>query len=519
MQRLKGGFSVYKVLLVDDEDIVLQGLMRFVNWEEHGFTVAGMSTSVARALTVLESESIDLVITDIQMPIQDGIDLMRILNMEYSTIKSIVLSSHSEFSYAQQAMRLGALDYLTKPVNFKSMKKLLGNLKEMLDKERIIENEQVQELLTRSLIMNLVNGYPYNESRVAAYLNVTCPITVIQIMVFEEVEKMSEVTHELKKRFHPCQIISHKPQELLIVLESSYNPEVLSSELLAFREEYLLGKRLYIGVSEEHTGYFEIRKAVLEASKAMRFQNARNSEDVLLYKQIKLLYTESTDINHKLIPELIELLITPEKRSEFMPTLKVVLQSFEEDSDLLMENVQRFCTELLMEMDAPIQSLLLPDYQSHVQLSNILINVFSQSDVQEISNHITIYFERILDKLTRVDESQMAGELITQVKKYMELHFSEDLTLNILSEQFYINPVYLSRLFKQKANINFIDYLTSLRMNKAKELLSNSHLKVYQIAEMIGYENPRYFARVFKEYSGYTPSEFRNQKIEKESPI
>lgn len=459
-------------MLVDDEDIVLQGLTRFVNWEEHGFTVAGASTSVARALTVLESEPIDLVITDIQMPIQNGIDLMRILSTEYSAIKSIVLSSHSEFSYAQQAMRLGALDYLTKPINFKSMKELLGKLKEMLDKERIAESEQVQELLAHSLIMNLVNGYPYNEVRATTYLNVTCPITVIQIMMFEEIKKMNEVIHKFKKIFHPCQIISHKTQELLIVLESSYNPEVLSNELSTFCEEYLPGKRLCIGVSEEHIGYWEVRKAVLEARKAMRFQNARNSQDILLYKQIKLLYTESTDINSKLIPELIVLLITPEKRSEFMPTLKIVLQSFEEDSDLLLENIQRFCTELLMEMDAPIQNLPLPDYQSHVQLSNILMEIFSQKDAHEISKHIITYFERILEKLTLVDESQMAGELITQVKKYMELHFSENLTLNILSEQFYINPVYLSRLFKKKTNVKFIDYLTSLRINKAKELLS-----------------------------------------------
>lgn len=501
-------------MLVDDEDIVLQGLMRFVNWEEHGFTVVGASTSVARALTVLESEPIDLVITDIQMPIQNGIDLMRILKAEYVTTKSIVLSSHSDFSYAQQAMRLGALDYLTKPVNFKSMKVLLGKLKEKLDQEQANEDEQVQEFLARSLIMNLVNGYPYNEDRATTYLNVTCRIRVIQIMMFEEINKMHGVIDRFKKTFHPCQIISHKPEELLIVLESSYNPEVLIRKISSFREEHLPDKRFCIGISEEHSGYFEVREAVLEASKAMRFQNARKSEEVLLYQKIKSLYTESTDINSKFIPELIELLTTPEKRPQLIPRLQVILQSLEGNSALLVENVQRFCTELLMEMDAPIQSFQLPEFQSHVQLSNILMEVFGQEDIREISNHIIIYFERILEKLALVDESQKAGELITQIKRYVELHFSENLTLDVLSEKFYIHPVYLSRLFKKKANIKFIDYLTSLRMNKAKELLDQSHLKVYQIAEMIGYENPRYFARVFKDNFGYPPSEYRDQQVE-----
>lgn len=157
---------MYKVLLVDDEERVTQGMARFVPWEETGFSVVGCATSVARALVFVEKEPVDLVITDIQMPVQSGLDLIRLMKPTYPQTKYVILSAYSEFSYAQEALRLGAFDYLTKPINFGQMKTLLLKLREQLDAERRRgEGNDTRELFARTLVMNFANGYPYDVRR------------------------------------------------------------------------------------------------------------------------------------------------------------------------------------------------------------------------------------------------------------------------------------------------------------------------------------------------------------------
>ncbi len=152
---------MYKVLLVDDEEMVTQGLSRFVKWEQAGFMVAGTATSVAGALDLLEKEPVDLVITDVQMPGQNGLDLIEIMNERYPQIKTIILSGYSEFSYAQKAIRLGALDYLTKPINFSAMMDLLQQVKKKLDEEKRQsgQDDQMRELLSNTMILNIANDW------------------------------------------------------------------------------------------------------------------------------------------------------------------------------------------------------------------------------------------------------------------------------------------------------------------------------------------------------------------------
>ncbi|MEG3074264.1 MAG: helix-turn-helix domain-containing protein, partial [Ruthenibacterium sp.] len=121
------------------------------------------------------------------------------------------------------------------------------------------------------------------------------------------------------------------------------------------------------------------------------------------------------------------------------------------------------------------------------------------------------YLERLFAILREQDETRQTAELIDRVKNYIQEHFAENLTLTVLSELFYICPAYLSRLFKKKTGVNFVEYLTNLRITKGKEFLADSSLMIYTVSEMVGYENPRYFSRLFKESVGCSPQEYRNK--------
>lgn len=502
---------MYKVLLVDDEKLVIQGLARFVPWNEAGYAVAGTATSVARALTFLENETVDLVITDIQMPVQNGLDLLRILKEQYPHVKTIILSGYSEFAYAQQALRLGALDYLTKPVNFGAMKALLERVRATLDEENARDDgdSKMQELLAHTLIMNFANGLAYDEARAAACLDTHCPVTVVRIGS-KEAAIPEELALLFRTRFAPCQVVTPGAAELLVVLEGERCFSDLRRELNDVVEQYAAVVPLCAGVSAQHAGYRELRQAALQAGKAMRYQNARSSTGVTLYEQVRGMFLETSENSDAVIRRLVELLSTPEKRPQLIPAVSASLSSLETHPDFSLAAVQRFCTELLVEMDAPIQSFALSDYPRHALLSEALMDVLSAQSVSEAGGCMEQYLQQLLQRLSAVDETKLAGELIDRVKEYIQGHYAENLTLAVLSERFYVSPVYLSRLFKRKNGTNFVEYLTALRIEKAKEFLRDPDRKIYHVAELVGYENPRYFARLFKDATGCSPQEYRS---------
>ncbi len=501
---------MYKVLLVDDEEMVTQGLKRFVPWEEEGYTVAGTATSVARALVFLESESVDLVITDIQMPVQNGLDLIRILKEKYPHIKAVILSGYSEFSYAQQALRLGAVDYLTKPINFGTMRSVLQKVRETLDEEKCqIGDDRMREVLVHTLIMNFANGYPYDEARAATCLNTGCPITVVRVSSREKEPLPESLVERFKAQFSPCQVVFQGGEEILAVLEGVQCLAELSKKLTEFVEQLDYTVPLCMGVSEQQPGYAALRVAALQAAKAMRYQNARSGTGVMLYEQVRKMFVSSEENSDEVIRELVELLAAPEKREQLIPEFSSALASMETKVGFTMEKAQHFCIEFLVELDASVERLAIPDYARHVQLSEVLMEVLAAKNMPEISGGVTRYLQQLIAKILQMDEAKMAGELIDRIKDYIQEHYAENLTLAVLSEVFFVSPVYLSRLFKRKTGTNFVEYLTDLRMEKAKSFLQDPSLKVYHVAEMVGYENPRYFARLFKEATGYVPQEYR----------
>ncbi len=512
---IQRGISLYSVLLVDDEEMVTQGLARFVPWTEAGYEVAGTATSVARALAFLENHPVDLVITDIQMPVQNGIELLRILKEQYPQIKTIILSGYSEFSYAQQALRLGALDYLTKPINFGAMKQLLEKVRSTLDAENRQQNEEgcVQEMLAQTLIMNYVNGYPYDRKRAAACLDVENPITVVRMIGKGKVALPDTVAREFQQIFCPCRIVSPSNHEFLAVLECSRASVTLHKEIDSFIAQHGGTVQLCAGVSEEQNGYELVRLAARQATKAMHYQNARSAAGVTFYEQVREIFlsTGDRDLNGaSSIRELVEMLAVPEKRPQLLSQFTGTLYSVGNKQNRSLIQAQRFCTELLVEIDASIQDLNLPNYPRHVLLSETLVEALGAESLVEINACMTQYFQQLLERLQQIDETRMAGELVDRVKGYIGAHLAENITLSVLAEIFYVSPVYLSRLFKKKTGTNFVEYLTALRIEKAKQYLNDPHLKVYHVAEMVGYDNPRYFARLFKEATGMVPQEYRS---------
>lgn len=503
---------MYQVLLVDDEEMVTQGLSRFVPWGELGFEVVGTASSADKALDFLKSHPVHLVITDVMMPVKTGLDLIEAINAEYPSVKTVILSGYSDFAYAQQAVRLGAMDYLTKPINFTAIRQLLTRVHEKLDQENLQsgENDQLRQTLTRAVLMNLANGFPMEETKIAQYLDTDCAITVLRIAGLDKKPLPGDLISDLRKTLAPCQMVSPAEGEILCILEGKRDQMSICTDL-----EHILaliavgGVSLCVGISEEFSGYLHLHLASVQAAKAMRYQKARSTAGVTLYSRMRAMYLNLKESTEQQITSLVTTLSTPDRRGYLLEEFNSVFSSLEVQPDFSTTTAQRFCTELLVEVDGVIREQLPQEYAHSGELSEILMEILSQEKPDQVRQRMVEHLQKILEDMIGSDETVKAIELIDRVKHYIQEHFAENLTLAVLSNVFFVCPAYLSRLFKKKTGINFVDYLTNLRMEKAKEFLANPAMKVYTVAEMVGYENPRYFSRIFKDATGMSPQDYR----------
>ena len=408
--------TVYQVLIVDDEEIVCRGLARFVKWEKYGFQVAGTAASGEEALSILGKKPIDLIFMDIRMPQMTGLELLKLVKEQYPQTKCVILSGYSDFSYAQEAIRNGASDYLTKPVVLKDIETLLERLSSEFthqQKESLIHTNRMEALL-----LSAVKGYSHIDPHRYDLPNLKQWYGLSMIL---KNKTFSQMEIDEKKQQMRSQISSVIPSAIFLDDELSslfallpWESDTSFDSLTALLEQLCFGlKEWSCGASSLKYGFGELQEGWEESRKAQLFHQTKPTDSIILYSNIK-------------------------------------------------QNLA--CT--------PTPAL-------------------------DISREVP-------------DEKNINKDVIQEIQNFICCHYAENISLNSLAEQFYLHPNYLSRLFKEKTGHNFVEYLTEIRMEKVKELLRSSNKKIIEICDMTGYDNPRYFSKVFKQYTGMTPREYRD---------
>lgn len=228
------------------------------------------------------------------------------------------------------------------------------------------------------------------------------------------------------------------------------------------------------GMSKCKEGILKLKEAWQEASMALHYQRASVKKNVIFYHNIEALFAEDRMETKDLTAELLCRLSNTETRNGMISWLMEALSELQ-GSGLSKTEFQTVCIRCRIELNSYLKGL-----------------------------------KWILDLLSKGDTQQISKGVIREIQIFIRGHYSENITLNMLAEQFYLHPNYLSRLFKEKTGKNFSEYLTEVRLEKAEELLRNSDYKIIEICAMTGYDNPRYFSKMFKQHTGMTPREFRD---------
>ena len=534
----------HNILIVDDEQLIRQGLRARIEYLGIDVDEIFEAENGLMALRLQEEHPIDVVITDIRMPDMDGLELIQEMQKKNNQIKFVVLSGYAEFSYAETAIRLGVKAYLLKPVSnddlkaafvkaYKEMEQTASVRQEVQMKKRMDREKQVyqQEKALNALFSSQEAGAVtreqlcklcgYDEKMWAGGAESVLYLAILHINKesFEH-QRFRPVDHELV-RFMIRNIFEEiqAPCEKLLVNSLSDTRQMygifigddkkklrMEVERIYLRMRSVLEKKmgiyLTIGVSRCRSQLEG--KETSEARQALKQRIIYGKANIYFYEDIRILGEQEFPVSQlHLLEQYIE-------HNEIFKVKNLVQEIFSE------ELVKKYGSAYLRIMWIRILNLLLHHYERRgrnaAEIEKMLQNYNLLDRIQSLQEIRQKIIEMVMECVSTESVADAnARSKIQMAIGYIQEHFAENLTVNVLAEHYGMSPNYFSSMFKKEMSRSAVNYITELRINQARELLYHSELSVVDISKKVGYEDSQYFFRVFKKYLGMTPLQYREE--------
>lgn len=406
------------ILVVDDDNIIRKGLKKLIERLSEGYEVIADFKNGRDALEYIRDNQaeVDLVVTDIKMPKMTGIELIEKVNEECEKVPLfIVLSGYDEFSYVRDSMKLGACNYLLKPIKTEELEKVLQEVENRIDEKK------------------------NKESIIKISLDI------------------------LKKDFFKKILFSKRDMEI--------NSDSILLDNIQLDENYVY-KLIVVKKFDKNSVIVNYVKMITEKYKCIEHMvfNLKNSVYILFY------------FNKKLV------------------------DSIDEITDFISDNTDMFLSEgispCILETTEEVWELR---KQAEI-IKNINDNIYSNNKIQK-------YYLGNSEKLTEIlreANNTSNNTAIRLAKEYIVNNFNKNITLKDVADEVFLSQNYLSELFKKETGEGFYDFISKYRIRKAKEILITTNLKIYEVAQKVGYNDSITFGRAFKKITGVTPNSFRN---------
>ena len=546
-----------KIFLAEDEVVVRETIKRMIPWEELGFELVGEAADGEMALPLLLRQQPDLLITDIKMPFMDGLTLARLAKKEIPGLKVVILSGYDDFNYAKQAIGIGVEDYLLKPITKNALIERLSEIRSRYEHEKT--QKEYYEKFQREM-----QSYEKNSSR--DFFEALVGGSMDMMEVYKRAEKLgldivAEAYNVLIFTMNCDEDFSGQRDEY-----SSWEAESLEllenffaghSSAMLFRSNIfsygvlLKGQRETI---EENT-----RACVDEIRKILSRQDGRREwflavgQSVERLSQIQKSYhTASRAFSQRylydeniLYYDEMETMEHPGGQAEtednaYLQKVDVnalnpaILQKFL--SNGLQEETENFVKDYFYAIgQEPMESLVFRNYVIlNVRFSVISFikglgcdtNEMESADTEEVlaesgknMESAIAYAKKMISQAIEIRDQNSGNKnrsILKTAVDFIDSHYmDEEISLNTVANVANVSSNHFSALFSQNMGQTFIEYLTSLRMNKAKELLRCTGMRSSEIAGEIGYKDAHYFSYLFKKTQGMTPSDYRKAREEK----
>ncbi|PYI51581.1 response regulator [Paenibacillus flagellatus] len=525
-----------KILLVDDEGMTRGGLKEFVDWDRLGIEVAAEAADGVEALAAFERCRPDIVLTDVRMPRLDGLEMAARLREAHPDCQIVFMSGYSDTPYLKKAIKLNAVDYIEKPVQIGELEQLLARIAERIrqDRERRLHELELVRQLSRSLPER-------TEGIVRRLLALSSPADPDWPAVREELERLPggfpvegsfvccvfttrepgmwpdwrETAHRLAEEAKLPMLAAVLDGRGVAVLAAhpKREQEKLSLWLNRMTDRAKAEERggCAVGVGEERHHPAAVRGSFEQAERALLLTFYRGWNTVLAFRE----FPQTTG--------RAELRLF-DKRSFIRFEEALRQQDIGAAAGLLDETVN----ELLLYPQSDVGAVRRKLFRWYVALAKAYPESMWEFEKDELWASVFVSGELytirgfMIGRMNAIREArETAGSgpssdkaVIREALQYIHKEYAHTISISAIAEHVYLTPTYLCILFKKEQGVSIHDYITRLRIEKAKRLLADRKLKLYEVAQRVGYQDANYFAKVFRKAAGMNPSEFRESVLQ-----
>lgn len=537
---------MFKVMIVDDEPIIRKGIRNILNWKKFDCEVCAEASDGEEGITLIRKYRPDILITDIRMPETDGLKMINDVKDLIPDCKIIILTGYRDFDYVQEALKLGAFDFVLKPSKIEDLTtiihraveelKCLKNRAEEFNKLKKLFEQNIPVLREKFLYDLLYEIYPNREEILprAELLGVNITEFSLLIAEIDENKNLSQYERNLylfgiintfmdvfSDNFNVTSI-PLKDRGVVFILQvkdSISDCFNLISDKCNYLQELLIncfGFTVTIAVSSEGKGIMQLPEKFRECMEALERKFYIGNDSVIFYNDLNgFLKFEDYSVLEKYQRLLLKGIKTG-NRSIVMERIEDIFEYINSLDHINMDYLKNFYWSIITYINNIRLSVALASDEKKVENINIisLHNMISKSTgVNELNELLKDVSLSITAKINNYNNRSIKLVLRNAID-YIHEHYSEQLTLNDVASHVYVSTSYLSRMFKKELGKNFVDYLNGLRIEKAKELLRDPRYKTYEVAEVVGIPDAHYFSRLFKKYEGLSPTEYRDSSVD-----
>jgi two-component system, response regulator YesN len=529
-----------RVLLVDDEPFIVQGLKVLIDWESEGYEIAKTASNGMEALEYLRENQVELIIADIKMPIMTGIELLEEIRTQgISDSDFVILSGYSDFSSAQQAIRYNSSDYVLKPVMKEELLKILRRLSVQSQgmKAKMQNNQRMEKaFLARNMISMIFGKYDQiNLDYIKNNMKWSEGICYVQIEL-DYMGQGEELLDEEKRKaqrklYDSCLKFLKEDGDHCIFDVSSHEKsydigfiycEYMGSNGVISQNVYLENFLAYLNrsmeipvimlVGKKVSDIAKVSKSYATASILQSFQGFRKKKNIYYYEEEVQVHSSGIVLCKQRLDDLL-VAVEQDKKSKIIECVQNLYDEMKQ-MEFARETVNLNINYLLFQFIH-----LATEQDSYVNQEEIMRfiseNTYEGGIMRGSKAHLTRFACEYAQYLEQLRKKVSRGVLF-DVEKDIRENYAKNLTLRELSKKYYVNSAYLGQLFRKKYGQSFKDYLNNYRIEQAAIKLLRTEEKIYQIAEEVGYHDLDYFVNRFILAKGCTPSKFRKGTKEKQ---
>jgi len=534
---------VYRLLVVDDEAFALKSVVDTIDWRSLQISQVFAASDAEEARDLLDEHVIDVMICDIEMPGENGLELLNWMKKRGVATETIFLTGHDKFDYAHTALQMGCFDYLLKPIRHERLKetvmRALSKLEETRQKLSMHNRVERYENLLRTQKHILVDrfwtdliepgGETYDTEPHTTYLSMIQPefsASDVFMPVLLSVDRwkqsfasrdehileyaMMNSARETVLRNWPGTVVKCRGGAIFIVIYEAANVERELKELewrcrrfIADCNQYFYGHvSCYIGSA----GPIDRISSTCAELLDMERRNVSRSDSIFIKGEF---YEDQGGMPPVSWPSELSVLFESGKKEELQRRIDDLFSIYENQKSLSKEHLKAFYFHF-------VSMIYQTFHKSGISVDHALESLSRQEDMAQATKSLSqlrAWTKRMTDAAMNAVDKRRNREpsVIELIEQYVQTHISQDLTREDIAAFLHFNPAYLSRLFKKETGLSLSDYIMDQRMKQAKRLLSESDLKVSDVAEITGYRNFSYFSKLFKKQEGFTPQEFRKR--------